>query len=166
MDKMILKKILYYGLAFLLGALVAAFMLFSQMGTSMKNQMQIMKDFSLAYEVGEASRTYLGDNIDGVKIYSLNHAINYLEKACRENKEAACEQAAYYDLAILYVRLGQMYDKAGKKEIATQNFNKGFALVGEKRIFDKRKGTKDEIKTPVDLRAYVDENDKKLRTPH
>ncbi|OGW55566.1 MAG: hypothetical protein A2Y81_05585 [Nitrospirae bacterium RBG_13_43_8] len=119
----------------------------------------------LTYEIEEANKQYLyPTNID-TSIYAMQHLITFMEECYVKNIDTNKVSKNYFhDLAVAYVRQGNLYEKKGNKEKALQNFGKGLKIISNQKLYEKWKGTEKEIKTVDDLKKFVAELDNRLMT--
>lgn len=178
MNKNIVKKILFFIVAVILGVILGVG---GTIWTAKKidKEIQSGKDFItmsyLAFEIEEATQQYMFSSDIDTSIYALEHLISFDENFYkkyvmdaskhkkRSNVPRLLEKNFPFDLAVAYVRLGNLLKKKGNTEKAEAAYKKGFEIVNTHKIFDGWKGTEKEIKTIDNLKKFVDELDDRHR---
>lgn len=118
----------------------------------------------LAYENEEAAEQYLYSRDINTSIYALQHLIKVMEDFYGGKSDLKkISRPVFHDLAVSYVRLGNLYEKKKDNEKANNSFKKGLEIILGDDLFKGWRGTEKEIKTTDDLKRYVAELDKRLR---
>lgn len=169
----IFKKLLIFALIFILGV-ITGIVGISWIGKGLQAPVFFTALSYLSFELEEANNQYISSQNVDVGIYALEHLITFNEDLFKRYLESPetqkntkvlklFEKNLPFDLAITYVRLGNLYEKKGDKEKADQSFKKGLEIVITKNLFEKWKGTEKEIKTVEDLKRFVEGLDERLR---
>jgi len=158
------KKIVALFLLFIIGVLIGAGGATLWSTRSLQFIIETITLSYLAYENEEATEQYLhSPNIDS-SIYALQHLIKFEEDFYRGKTDLKkISKPVIHDLAVSYVRLGNLYEKKGDNEKANNSFRKALEIVLREDLFKGWKETEKEIKTIDDLKRYVVELDKRLR---
>jgi tetratricopeptide (TPR) repeat protein len=159
-----IKKFLSLLLPFILGLLLGVGGMTLWAARSLQFIVETTALSFLAYENKEATDQYLYPSSIDSSIYAMQHLIKFKDDFYRKNiNQNKFSKTFLHDLAVAYIRLGNLYEKKGDMEKAAQNFNKGFEIALSQNLFDKWKGTEKEIKTIHDFKKFVTELDNRLQ---